>query len=155
MILLRSGYDRVIVDTKISAHPPYDGFFFRGSQDTAYWSWRFVLWIWLRNSERNERSLLNCPVIDLVVIRDLGLRTPRIAEHMWVAVATTATPSGSTKVVIVSAICLVIRSWICNRRAYISTIRGIFDSPTTLLSLIHIWRCRRYSLCRSRWSPYH
>ena len=24
-----------------------------------------------------------------------------------------------------------------------------------LLSLIHIWRCRRYSLCRSRWSPYH
>ena len=24
----------------------------------------------------------------------------------------------------------------------------------TSLSLIHIWRCRRYSLCRSRWSPY-
>ena len=24
-----------------------------------------------------------------------------------------------------------------------------------VLSLIHIWRCRRYSLCRSRWSPYH
>ena len=24
-----------------------------------------------------------------------------------------------------------------------------------MLSLIHIWRCRRYSLCRSRWSPYH
>ena len=24
-----------------------------------------------------------------------------------------------------------------------------------ILSLIHIWRCRRYSLCRSRWSPYH
>ena len=23
------------------------------------------------------------------------------------------------------------------------------------LSLIHICRCRRYSLCRSRWSPYH
>ena len=23
------------------------------------------------------------------------------------------------------------------------------------LSLIHIWRCRRYSLCRCRWSPYH
>ena len=23
------------------------------------------------------------------------------------------------------------------------------------LSLIHIWRCRRYSLCRSRCSPYH
>ena len=26
---------------------------------------------------------------------------------------------------------------------------------TFILSLIHIWRCRRYSLCRSRWSPYH
>ena len=24
-----------------------------------------------------------------------------------------------------------------------------------LLSLIHIWRCRRDVLCRSRWSPYH
>ena len=23
------------------------------------------------------------------------------------------------------------------------------------LSLIHIWRCRRSSECRSRWSPYH
>ena len=27
---------------------------------------------------------------------------------------------------------------------------------TTLpLSLIHIWRCRRPRVCRSRWSPYH
>ena len=26
---------------------------------------------------------------------------------------------------------------------------------TNLLSLIHIWRCRRSTLCRSRWSPYH
>ena len=24
-----------------------------------------------------------------------------------------------------------------------------------MLSLIHIWRCRRYAVCRSRWSPYH
>ena len=24
-----------------------------------------------------------------------------------------------------------------------------------MLSLIHIWRCRRDVLCRSRWSPYH
>ena len=32
------------------------------------------------------------------------------------------------------------------------------DFPKTLpqcLSLIHIWRCRRSTLCRSRWSPYH
>ena len=27
--------------------------------------------------------------------------------------------------------------------------------PDMTLSLIHIRRCRRYSLCRSRWSPYH
>ena len=28
--------------------------------------------------------------------------------------------------------------------------------PTYIrLSLIHIWRCRRSTLCRSRWSPYH
>ena len=26
---------------------------------------------------------------------------------------------------------------------------------TLCLSLIHIWRCRRSTLCRSRWSPYH
>ena len=25
----------------------------------------------------------------------------------------------------------------------------------TILSLIHIWRCRRRLRCRSRWSPYH
>ena len=27
--------------------------------------------------------------------------------------------------------------------------------PHLHLSLIHIWRCRRNSACRSRWSPYH
>ena len=42
---------------------------------------------------------------------------------------------------------------------------GIFLASPTLvatlfsrmlgLSLIHIWRCRRSTLCRSRWSPYH
>ena len=30
---------------------------------------------------------------------------------------------------------------------------GPYTDPQ--LSLIHICRCRRYSLCRSRWSPYH
>ena len=29
------------------------------------------------------------------------------------------------------------------------------NCPPSLLSLIHIWRCRRDVLCRSRWSPYH
>eukprot|EP00826_Nyctotherus_ovalis_P019532 TRINITY_DN16036_c0_g1_i7.p2 TRINITY_DN16036_c0_g1~~TRINITY_DN16036_c0_g1_i7.p2 ORF type:complete len:170 (-),score=22.81 TRINITY_DN16036_c0_g1_i7:14-523(-) len=27
--------------------------------------------------------------------------------------------------------------------------------PNVYLSLIHICRCRRYAVCRSRWSPYH
>eukprot|EP00826_Nyctotherus_ovalis_P031301 TRINITY_DN2499_c0_g1_i5.p1 TRINITY_DN2499_c0_g1~~TRINITY_DN2499_c0_g1_i5.p1 ORF type:complete len:232 (-),score=32.64 TRINITY_DN2499_c0_g1_i5:39-734(-) len=27
--------------------------------------------------------------------------------------------------------------------------------PVLTLSLIHICRCRRYAVCRSRWSPYH
>eukprot|EP00826_Nyctotherus_ovalis_P006440 TRINITY_DN11528_c0_g3_i3.p1 TRINITY_DN11528_c0_g3~~TRINITY_DN11528_c0_g3_i3.p1 ORF type:complete len:136 (-),score=10.65 TRINITY_DN11528_c0_g3_i3:12-419(-) len=34
----------------------------------------------------------------------------------------------------------------------------IFDSGVYMiqyLSLIHICRCRRYAVCRSRWSPYH
>ena len=29
------------------------------------------------------------------------------------------------------------------------------QSMNSQLSLIHIWRCRRSTLCRSRWSPYH
>ena len=30
-----------------------------------------------------------------------------------------------------------------------------YSLASTVLSLIHIWRCRRSTLCRSRWSPYH
>ena len=30
-----------------------------------------------------------------------------------------------------------------------------FCRALMFLSLIHIWRCRRSTLCRSRWSPYH
>ena len=34
--------------------------------------------------------------------------------------------------------------------------KHLFRMITDLnLSLIHIWRCRRSTLCRSRWSPYH
>ena len=46
----------------------------------------------------------------------------------------------------------------CNTIAHIviHNICNIMICDTdTYLSLIHIWRCRRYSLCRSRWSPYH
>ena len=32
---------------------------------------------------------------------------------------------------------------------------GLGSGPLLPLSLIHIWRCRRSTLCRSRWSPYH
>ena len=33
----------------------------------------------------------------------------------------------------------------------------VLKNITTIirLSLIHISRCRRYAVCRSRWSPYH
>ena len=33
--------------------------------------------------------------------------------------------------------------------------RTFFAHSEMFLSLIHIWRCRRYAVCRSRWSPYH
>ena len=33
---------------------------------------------------------------------------------------------------------------------HLRAVRALAD-----LSLIHIWRCRRSTLCRSRWSPYH
>ena len=52
-----------------------------------------------------------------------------------------------------------------NRRFVAVAEMGIADSETDrasivvydvqALSLIHIWRCRRSTLCRSRWSPYH
>ena len=32
---------------------------------------------------------------------------------------------------------------------------SIVPERDNYLSLIHIWRCRRSTLCRSRWSPYH
>ena len=37
-----------------------------------------------------------------------------------------------------------------------SYVRTVYKAKSSiLLSLIHIWRCRRSTLCRSRWSPYH
>eukprot|EP00826_Nyctotherus_ovalis_P000660 TRINITY_DN10006_c0_g1_i2.p1 TRINITY_DN10006_c0_g1~~TRINITY_DN10006_c0_g1_i2.p1 ORF type:complete len:157 (-),score=8.79 TRINITY_DN10006_c0_g1_i2:19-489(-) len=35
-----------------------------------------------------------------------------------------------------------------------SFLLGVLGFPK-YLSLIHICRCRRYAVCRSRWSPYH
>eukprot|EP00826_Nyctotherus_ovalis_P007436 TRINITY_DN11862_c0_g1_i5.p1 TRINITY_DN11862_c0_g1~~TRINITY_DN11862_c0_g1_i5.p1 ORF type:complete len:103 (+),score=6.56 TRINITY_DN11862_c0_g1_i5:116-424(+) len=31
----------------------------------------------------------------------------------------------------------------------------VYTFSNSSLSLIHICRCRRYAVCRSRWSPYH
>ena len=39
----------------------------------------------------------------------------------------------------------------CNRTHHIPTSTQLLH----MLSLIHIWRCRRIERCRSRWSPYH
>ena len=40
--------------------------------------------------------------------------------------------------------------------SYISTfLNSLKHDGILYLSLIHIWRCRRYAVCRSRWSPYH
>ena len=61
-----------------------------------------------------------------------GLRTPRITAQRWVASITTPTPCGSSRSWRKSAICWVSRSWTWRRRLYISTTRGIFDSPMTL-----------------------
>ena len=36
-----------------------------------------------------------------------------------------------------------------------SILQLLIPSILLFLSLIHIWRCRRYAVCRSRWSPYH
>ena len=60
-----------------------------------------------------------------------GLRMPRITAHRWFASTTTPTPCGASRSLRKSAICWVSRSWTCSRRAYISTMRGIFDSPIT------------------------
>eukprot|EP00826_Nyctotherus_ovalis_P049454 TRINITY_DN5986_c0_g1_i26.p1 TRINITY_DN5986_c0_g1~~TRINITY_DN5986_c0_g1_i26.p1 ORF type:complete len:361 (+),score=53.58 TRINITY_DN5986_c0_g1_i26:586-1668(+) len=35
------------------------------------------------------------------------------------------------------------------------TVDELFHKQLLKLSLIHICRCRRYAVCRSRWSPYH
>ena len=47
-------------------------------------------------------------------------------------------------------------TWLCvQASAFLSFDIVILCSAPECLSLIHIWRCRRYAVCRSRWSPYH
>ena len=48
-------------------------------------------------------------------------------------------------------ICIVLMK----HKRHHSTSTHVHTHTRTHLSLIHIWRCRRSTLCRSRWSPYH
>ena len=43
----------------------------------------------------------------------------------------------------------------CSAEIGIRIASALVAAVARLLSLIHIWRCRRDVLCRSRWSPYH
>ena len=45
--------------------------------------------------------------------------------------------------------------WKSEKRSPLHCIYGFAYGLLSQLSLIHIWRCRRSTLCRSRWSPYH
>ena len=47
------------------------------------------------------------------------------------------------------------KMWICKVIADGLIIMQYGFASEILLSLIHIWRCRRIERCRSRWSPYH
>ena len=44
---------------------------------------------------------------------------------------------------------------VSKRRCLVAFRPSQFKNQRFPLSLIHIWRCRRSTLCRSRWSPYH
>ena len=61
-------------------------------------------------------------------------------------------------VVVTSTLSVVISStlalWIW-KKLLIGFREKWYDGQCVSLSLIHIWRCRRSTLCRSRWSPYH
>eukprot|EP00826_Nyctotherus_ovalis_P040205 TRINITY_DN3932_c0_g1_i1.p1 TRINITY_DN3932_c0_g1~~TRINITY_DN3932_c0_g1_i1.p1 ORF type:complete len:179 (+),score=26.06 TRINITY_DN3932_c0_g1_i1:99-635(+) len=44
---------------------------------------------------------------------------------------------------------------VCARLLYLFVKTQASYKGREVLSLIHICRCRRYAVCRSRWSPYH
>ena len=50
----------------------------------------------------------------------------------------------------------VLSCWVTRKiRCFENSKNVVASRSATPLSLIHIWRCRRSTLCRSRWSPYH
>eukprot|EP00826_Nyctotherus_ovalis_P029873 TRINITY_DN2369_c0_g2_i6.p1 TRINITY_DN2369_c0_g2~~TRINITY_DN2369_c0_g2_i6.p1 ORF type:complete len:349 (+),score=123.83 TRINITY_DN2369_c0_g2_i6:120-1166(+) len=57
--------------------------------------------------------------------------------------------------------CEIVYSALFESMMHLKVLRGHIESvlrwgvPPKYLSLIHICRCRRYAVCRSRWSPYH
>ncbi|KAG1576907.1 hypothetical protein G6F46_015850 [Rhizopus delemar] len=57
--------------------------------------------------------------------------TPRIIMHMCWASMTTPTPAAPVTVWTAAAIWRLRFSWICRRRAYISTMRATLDKPRT------------------------
>ena len=80
-------------------------------------------------SARDEAEVWNNPRTADVVVREPGLRIPRIAMHRCSASITTITPCGSSLRTSASATCAVIRSCTCGRRAYRSTNRAILRQP--------------------------
>ena len=80
-------------------------------------------------SARRGRSR-NTPANCVVTVEAPGFFTPRIAMQLCSASIITATPRGLSPRSMACAICAVIASWVCSRRAKISTTRASFESPT-------------------------
>ena len=86
--------------------------------------------------------------------RDLSkVRLETISNRDYIPALNTASHKDVLK--LVGRGCLEL-TWLLQHRApdTVSTISSVY-SLVYILSLIHIWRCRRSTLCRSRWSPYH
>ena len=73
-------------------------------------------------------------------------RTKWMAWYKWLNPARFTT---KTRIYIIQMM------WIIYQSIKISNFYWCVNVEVTYLSLIHIWRCRRYAVCRSRWSPYH
>ena len=58
-------------------------------------------------------------------------------------------PTGASKTVCIN------HTWTYLFKSFLLTASKQIGHLCHDLSLIHIWRCRRSTLCRSRWSPYH
>ncbi|MNT83720.1 hypothetical protein D3C72_2236290 [compost metagenome] len=86
----------------------------------------------LRNSLRVAALSRNSPSITEVTIEEFCFSTPRIIMHMCCASMTTATPAAPVTLCTASATWRLRFSWICRRRAYISTMRATLDRPSTL-----------------------